>query len=1111
MRLLAGMHRLRALDRPALSHDHTVTARAAGLPTKDTTTRMLASIVPLGNISLCRRLARLAAVTFTVLALPAASAAAAAPAPAWTLSSVSAPTYFAPGDSSGTAHYEITLVNTGGAATDGSPITVTDQLPTGLTLDPSGASGSSYAVSGSFSSLACSGGPTVACTLDETLPPGTELQVDVPVDIAANAPASVTNAVTVSGGGAQEVSATEPTTISSTSAGFAIQQFGFSATNADGYPALQAGSHPYQITTNLQLTTTEDASGNIVATQNMKDVNVALPAGIIGDPQATPQCSGTAFYGNQYLTPPTCPQDTQVGVVNGLWLPSGQPFYQADIPLYNLVPGPGLAARFGFNVASETYGFLDAQVRTGGDYGITEELQDITAALGVTGASVTIWGDPADASHDALRQGDAPTGRSVEPLLTMPTACGGPLSTTVQVDSWQNPQTTLSASNGFSAGITGCDALDFSPTISVQPDTSVADSPSGLAVDLQMPLAGLLDPNGLAEANLKDATVTLPQGVSVNPSAANGLAACTPAQIGIDNASEPSCPDASKIGSVEVVTPLLPDPLVGGIYFAQQTQNPFGSLLAIYVTAYADGVWIKLAGHVVPDPVTGQLTTTFSNNPQLPFTDFKLNFFGGPTGVLATPDACGTYTSNSSFTPWSGTPPVSSLDSFTVSSGCVSGFAPTFTAGTSNPQAGAFSPFTLSFSRADTDQNLSGLSVTLPPGMLAKLAGVQECSEQQLASISDQPGTGAAQAASPSCPAGSQVGTVQTGAGTGGDPFFLPGKAYLTGPYKAAPYGLAVVVPAVAGPLDLGTVVVRQALYIDPTTAQVTAVSDPFPTILDGIPLRIRRIDVNLNRPDFTVNPTSCDPMSVTGALTSTGGLSAPVSSRFQVGGCSSLGFSPKLKMALTGKGKTRSGDHPALVSTLTQPFGQANIHTVKVTLPLSMALDPNNSQHVCNYDVALAVDGGAVGCPASTIVGSASAITPLLSKPLTGKVYLVQGIRFSHGNRIHTLPSLLVPLRGQIALDLRAKTSVNAGSALVTTFSTIPDAAVSKFTLTIAGGKKGLLVITGRGRSICNAAQVTTATLGAQSGKTKNSSIRMSTLCGKTKKTSKHNKKHKK
>ena len=393
----------------------------------------------------------------------------------------------------------------------------------------------------------------------------------------------------------------------------------------------------------------------------------------------------------------------------------------------------------------------------------------------------------------------------------------------------------------------------------------------------------------------------------------------------------------------------------------------------------------------------------------------------------------------------------------------------------------------LSFSRADTDQGLSGLSVTLPPGLLARPAGVPLCSD--------------ADANAGTCPSDSQVGTVRIASGAGSDPFFLPGMVYLTGPYKGGPYGLAVVTPAVAGPLNLGTVVVRQSIQINPTNTQVTVVSDPLPTILDGIPLRLRRVDVTLDRPGFMINPTSCNATLLTATLTSTGGLSAPVSSRFQVGDCAGLGFSPKLKLGLTGKHQTRSGRHPTLTATLTTRSGQANLSTAKVTLPLSLALDPKNSQHLCPYAVAQAVHGGAVGCPASSIVGSASAVTALLSNPLSGPVDLVQGIRISHGQQIRTLPSLLIPLRGQLALDLRATTSVNSAGKLVTTFSSIPDAPVSKFTLTISGGRRGLLVITGRGRNICSAPQVATATLGAQSGKSEALTMKLSKPCGKAKK----------
>jgi hypothetical protein len=776
-------------------------------------------------------------------------------------------------------------------------------------------------------------------------------------------------------------------------------------------------------------------------------------------------------------------------------------------PVYNMVPPPGMPAQFGFRVLT-TAVFIDASVRTGGDYGLTANLQSLPQGYSILASSLTFWGVPADPSHNSQRCHDSglvysgtcttgnpfplPPGVMPKPFLTLPTSCAGPQTTTMTADSWQQPGLFQTASfishdtAGSPLGATGCGSLDFSPTISVQPTVSTADSPSGLTVDLHVPQN--TSPIGLAEANLQNTVVTLPPGVSVSPSAADGLAACSPDQIGLSNANQPTCPDASKVGSVEVDTPLLPTPLTGSVFLAQQNNNPFGSLLAIYLVAQGDGVLVKLAGQVVPDPNTGQLTTIFKNNPQLPFSDFKLTFFGGPRGALATPESCGTFTTMASLTPWSGNAPATPSDSFTINTGCVNGFAPSFTAGVSNVQAGAFTPFVLSFSRSDADEELSGLSVRLPPGLLAVIAGVPLCSDLAAS-------TGA-------CPAASQIGTVETAAGPGSNPFFLPGKAYLTGPYKGGPYGLAVVVPAVAGPFNLGTVVVRQALLVDPTTAQVTAVSDNFPTIIDGIPLRLRRVDVTLDRPGFIVSPTSCNPMQVGATLSSTQGLSARVSSRFQVAGCRELGFSPSLRMALTGKGKTASGDHPTLTSTLIQAPGQAHIQSARVTLPLSLALDPFNSQHVCSYDVAQAVHGGPVGCPANTIVGSATAVTPLLSQPLTANVFLVQGIRFNNqGQRIRTLPTLLIPLRGQIALDLRAKSSVDGAGRLVTTFDSIPDAAVSSFTLTITGGHNGLLVITGFRQNICKAAQITTGALGAQSGKSETLSVRMSTPCHSAKK----------
>jgi len=1058
----------------------------------------------------------LAATAACALALSCApSAFAASPAPAWSVTVASLPTNFAPGEPAGigTPEYYVVATNSGGAPTSG-PITITDTLPPSLTLNGA-ATARHNTANTNFAPFPCTAsGQSVVCTGSTTVEPGQEVQMFIPVSIDPNAPSSVQDAVTVSGGGAaSDASTSTETTVASSPASFGFLPgaagMSFVASNADGSPVTQAGSHPYQITINTNFPTSQRPTVGGIALTNpefLKDLSVALPPGVTVNPTATPvRCTEAELESD--IGGPGCPDASQVGLIAATGYLSN-PFTVVS-PLYNVQPPPGVPAELGFDaLALGIYVHLQGGVRTGSDYALTASTSGIPSRVVLLGFRTTLWGDPSDPSHDDVRGAclfatsscahSVPA--STDAFLSMPTSCSNSLTLTASADSWENPTSVQTSSAqltdlaGNPTGITGCDKLDFQPSITAQPDTSAADSPSGLHVDLKVPQNEGTD--SFAEANLKDTKVALPAGMSVNPSAANGLGACTPAEIGIDNANDPSCPDDSKIGSVEVDSPLLPDPLEGGIYVAQEQNNPFGSLLAIYVTAQADGALIKLAGHVVANLVTGQLTTTFDNNPQLPFSDFKLDFFGGPQAALATPEQCGTYTTSSSMSPWSGTPAVSLSDPFTINSSCVSGFSPSFTAGTQNAQAGAYSPFVLSFSRSDTDQNFSGLSVKLPPGMLAKLAGVQQCSDAQLAAAAAN--TGAQEQANPSCPAGSQVGTVTTTAGAGPDPFSLPGDAYLTGPYNGAPYGIAVVVPAVAGPYDLGAVVVREALFVDPTTAQVTDVSDSFPTILDGIPLRIRSISVDLNRPDFTVNPTSCNPMSVTGTLTSTGGLTYTGTSHFQVGGCQDIGFTPKLKIALTGKGKTKSGDHPTLTATLTDPAGQANIQSAKVSLPLSLALDPNNSNNVCAFATAQAVHGGAVGCPASTIVGTATAVTPLLSQPLTGNVYLVQGIRTnSQGQQIKTLPTLLVPLRGQIALDLRAQTSVSGGK-LVTTFPTIPDAPVSSFSLKISGGKEGLLVVTGRGLNVCAKKQVGNADFGAQSGKTHTGNMTLSTPCGK-------------
>ena len=1080
---------------------------------------------------------RLAALAVSLCAsaslVLAPSAFASSPAPWWTITTVAQPTNFAPGDTfaNNGDQFAITATNTGGAPTDGSPILIRDLLPSGVTLDPAGATGSDDA------------GNTVTChpdkhkraliicvDSDNTAPlyPQQVLSVFIPVDISSSATGSVMNKVAIRGGlafpssapcrgpldGASIACASGSAPISTTPAGYGVQSFDGFVGNSDGSVDTQAGSHPYDVTTTFWLNTAYDApQTRVMPSASVKDVTVNAPPGLVGSATAVPQCTQAEL---ESRPNPTCPTDSQVGVVNVFFAGQQLPQHQ---PVWNMAPPQGVPAQFGFELETTTV-TIDASVRTGGDYGITFTLKNIAQPLPIVGSSLTLWGVPGDPSHDAERcttneerSGACPPGTpftsAVQPLVDMPTACNGPQATTMSTDSWQQPSQELGASflshdnQGNPVGASNCGALSFNPTITVQPDTSSADSPSGLNVVLQVPQNN--DPNGLSEADLQNTAVTLPAGMSVSPSAAYGLQSCSPAQIGMDNAAPPTCPNASQLGTVQVISPLLPTPLNGGVYLAQQStfaqpnSNPFNSTLALYIAVQGDGVLVKLAGEVTTN-AQGQLVTTFENNPQLPFSSFELTFFGGPRGALMTPESCGTFTSTATLTPYSGGPAATPSDSFSTGSGCVSGFAPKFSAGATNTQAGAYTPFVLSFSRTDTDQDLAGLTVALPPGLLANVGSVPLCSNSD--------------AAAGTCPASSQVGTAESGAGPGPDPIFLPGTAYLTGPYTSpatgasGPYGLVVEVPAVVGPFNLGTVVVRQVIQIDPTDAHVTVISDPFPTVLKvtdpagnttQFPIRLKQLAVTMNRPDFMINPTSCNPMQITGMLSSVTGATATIASPFQVGGCSSLPFAPRLQMSLSGKGRTTSGHHPTLTSVLsTAGVGAVDLRSASVTLPLSLALDPNNSQHVCGYAVAAAVHGGSVDCPSNTIVGTATAVTPLLPQPETGYVYLVQGIRYnSQGQQVRTLPTLLIPLRGLVALDLRAQSSVNSQGALVTTFASVPDVPVTSFTLTITGGSNGLLVITGLHRTICKTAQITKAVLGGQNGAVENLSVWMSTPCG--------------
>ena len=793
-----------------------------------------------------------------------------------------------------------------------------------------------------------------------------------------------------------------------------------------------------------------------------------------------------------------------------------------SVPLFNMVPPPGVPAEFAFEPLGgiPPYIHILGGVRSDGDYGLYGRTTEILARPlnPVLGFEVSFWGVPSDESHDARRglcvlgQVNIGTPCPTEPLnrafLTMPTTCsGGPLVASAIANSWEAPDVFHERNVVASAQMEGCNALEFNPTISSQATTNVADSPTGLDFNLHQPQEGKYE--GLSTAILKDATVTLPEGLNINPSGANGLSACSAAQAGLTtpigqpspihfDKQPQSCPNAAKIGTVEVSTPLLDHKLPGAIYVAQPYENSFSSLLSIYLAIEDEesGTVAKLAGHVQADPTTGQLTATFTENPELPIEDIDLHFFNGAGAALTTPLTCGTKTTTSTLTPWS-TPegadvhPTGSFETSVAAGGsgpCPTSEAkapnkPAFTAGTEAPEAGAYSPFVLKLARPDGTQRLTGIDTTLPKGLAAKFAGIPYCSDAQIAQAQarSNPNQGALERSNPSCPVASEVGTVTVGAGSGPTPFYAGGHAYLAGPYKGAPLSLVVIVPAVAGPFDLGAVVVRNALYVDSETAQGRAVSDPFPSIIQGIPLDIRSVAIKLDRPGgFTLNPTSCDPMAVTGSAAMLTGQSAALTSPFQVGGCGALKFKPNLKISL--KGGTKRHRFPALKAVLTYPKGNyANIASSQVTLPHSAFLEQSHIGTVCTR-----VQFAANACPKASIYGKAKAITPLLDQPLEGPVYL--------RSSSHELPDLVAALNGQIDVDLVGRIDTGKGGGIRNTFEAVPDAPVSKFVLEMKGGKKGLLV---NSEDICRKPQRATVSFTGQNGKVSDTTPLIANSCG--------------
>ena len=784
------------------------------------------------------------------------------------------------------------------------------------------------------------------------------------------------------------------------------------------------------------------------------------PEGFIGNPHVTPRCTLTEFSTQR------CPSDAQVGIFT-IELEPGVVFF---VPIYNMETRPDQAGQLGF--VAPLIGapiLIELSSRTNSDYGL-EAMTSELLRLPLPHNIMTLWGVPQSPVHTPDRfitpltgaglclvqsgvegcppgSGFGPTyspSTSPEaPFLQNPTECGVPLTITGEIIYHGGAVGTASYPW---PSTTGCNQASFSPSITANPTTTSADTASGLDTDLRVPQTQA--PATPAPSELRVSRLTLPRGFSINPGAADGKVACPEALTGIGTLGPANCPEHSKIGTLELDVAALPAPIPGSLYLAEaKPGEPYRLLLA--ASGFATNV--KLLGKVEPDPQTGQLSVIFPHLPQAPLQEFNLHIFGSERGLLATPAHCGTYEVEGEFIPWNDTLATRFSKSFvTVDSGpggtpcpgAVRHFEPTLTAGMANNTAATHAPFSLTLSRSDGEQNMTGLSVTAPPGFSATLKGIPYCPQAALSALPTR--SGVAELTAPACPAASQIGTAVTGAGAGTHPLYTPGKVYLAGPYKGAPLSLIVVVPAVSGPYDLGNVAVRAALYIDPATAQVRAVSDPLPQILEGIPLRLRSILINLDRPGFTLNPTSCSPSAVEEATSGDEGGAAAQKAHFQAANCSDLPYGPKLSLKLKG-GLNRRG-HPAIKAIFSAKPGEANTHKVTVALPPGELLDNAHIGNVCTKP-----QFAANTCPASSNIGTAEVTTPLLDRPLKGSVYL----RASS----HNLPDIAVDLEGQFDFELIGRVDTSQGGALRTHFETAPDVPIGTFTLSLAGGKKGLLV----------------------------------------------------
>jgi hypothetical protein len=876
----------------------------------------------------------------------------------------------------------------------------------------------------------------------------------------------------------------------------------------------QAGGHP-DFNTLLELKTVGEEGKQLPATTETTSVD--LPAGLLGNPSAVPRCTAAQLVETDVEDPSNeagCPQASQVGIITIKLKDAGAALALTE-PIFNLQPRYGEPARFGFFAAFFPV-LIDTELRPGHEYAATANVE-VPPLIPLLSADTTLWGVPADEGHDDERitayesahggvpetpSGKRSAGLVPVPLMRNPTRCGHAQGVNITATPYALPDLHSEAFAPLAPN-TGCGLLEFKPSMSVQPTTAQAETGTGLNVELAFPTGGLEYPNLLGEADQKRVEVTLPEGVTVNPSEAEGLGVCSEADFAKETAASlpnVGCPETSKIGSASARSPLLEEQAEGSLYIAKPHANPFGTLIALYLVLRIPdrGVIVKLAGRVTPDSKTGQLTTTFGEAPyeipQLPVSSLKLHFREGARSPLVTPPHCGRFESTATFTSWAGQV-VTTHPTFEITRGpsggpCPSGglppFKPGLTAGTLNNAAGAFSPFYLRLHRTDAEQEITHFSIKLPPGITGKLAGIPYCPDAAIAAAKARTGPlgGHEELAAPSCPAASEIGRTLAGAGVGPALTYAPGKVYLAGPYHGSKLSMVAITAGVVGPFDIGTVVVREAFQIDPETAEVfidSTGSDPIPHIIQGIPVHLRDIRAYVDRPEFVLNPTDCTPTSTASTVLGAGldfaseadDNPVTVSTPFQAADCAALPFKPKLTMRL--RGGTRRGAHPAFSAHLAMNgIGEAAIDRAQVILPRSEFIENAHFKTICTRVQFKEGNGNGEKCPSGSVYGKAKAVTPILSEPLEGPVFL----RSSE----HQLPDLVIALHNsQVDFDLVGRVDSVKGGGLRNTFEATPDAPVTSFDLELEGGNKGLLV---NSTDLCKAKHRAKADFTGQNGK---------------------------